>query len=383
MIQRRLFSQLRDRLRRFPAVVLSGPRRVGKTTLALALASEMDAVYLDLESEADRTKLADPALYLRTHARRLVILDEVHRLPDLFAALRNLIDEEPAPGRFLLLASTDLSSIPRAGEALGGLMSRLELAPLDMLETELALETLWLRGGFPESVLAADDAQSLLWRRNFLSIYLERDIPQLGSRISAATLRRFWTMLAHAQGGLFNAAQLSRGLGVTGKTVANYLDMFSALMLVRRLPAWRGNVGKRLVKSPKVYVRDSGLAHALLGIHHFETLMGHPAVGPSWEGFLVENCLAVAPAGVNACFYRTAAGAEIDLLLEMPGGECWAVAIRLGLTPRLEKGFQMARADLKPTRSFVITSGRGRYSLGEGVEAVGIVEMLELLSRGE
>ena len=214
--------------------------------------------------------------------------------------------------------------------------------------------------------------------RDFSS--LERDIPQLGPRVPAETLRRFWTMLAHVQGGTLNAAQLARGLAVDGKTVARYLDLLVDLLLVRRLPPLHANVGKRLVKSPKVYIRDSGIVHTLLGLDDREAVLGHPVAGGSWEGFVLENLLAAAPARVKPWFYRTAAGAEIDLVLEMPGGKRWAVEIKRGLAPKLDKGFHHARQDLEPERSFVVYSGDDRYPRGEGVEVIGLDEMASLLA---
>jgi len=388
MIARRMLSAVLDRLERFPAVVLLGARQVGKTTLALQIAERRPAgasIYLDLEAAADRAKLTDPVLYLSAHEDRLVILDEVQRVPDLFEALRGLIDRGRrrgrGTGRFLLLGSASIDLLRQTGESLAGRVAYVELAPLDALEVEAdARDRLWTRGGFPESFLAPTDAASALWRENFIRTYLERDVPQLGPRIPAETLRRFWTMLAHGQGGLLNAAQLARGLAVDGKTVARYLDLLVDLLLVRRLPPHHANVGKRLVKSPKVYVRDSGIVHALLGLDDREALLGHPVAGGSWEGFVVENLLGAAAQHTAAGFYRTAAGAEIDLVLDMPGGEAWAVEIRRGLSPTPGRGFHSARADLKPARSFVVHGGDDRYPLAAGVEAIGLRDLARKLA---
>lgn len=387
MIPRRLQTLLDVRLGQFPAVALLGPRQVGKTTLSLALAGQRPSIYLDLESDADRAKLADPELYLGSHQDKLVILDEVHRLPGLFANLRGLIDQGRRQGlrsgRFLLLGSASLDLLKQSGETLAGRIAYLELCPIDASEvTAEQRDALWVRGGFPDSLLAADENLSLLWRRDFIRTYLERDIPQLGPRIPAETLRRFWTMLAHHQGGLLNAAQFARSLGVDGKTVAAYLDLMVDLLLVRRLAPWHRNVGKRLVKSPKVYVRDSGLLHALLGLSDRESLLGHPIVGASWEGFIIETLLAAAPDGVEPSFYRTAAGAEIDLLLNFPDGRSWGVEIKRGLAPKLERGFHQACADLRPERRFVVYAGNERFPLSEGIEAIGLTEMAECLRRG-
>ena len=380
MITRRRRTLLNQRLDQYPAVALLGPRQVGKTTLALAIAEDRPSIYLDLESDADRAKLAEPELYLADHEDKLVILDEVHRRPGLFQNLRGLIDRGRRrgrrTGRFLLLGSASLDLLQQSGETLAGRISYVELDPVDALEIDSGnLDALWLRGGFPDSLLAADDGASLRWRQDFIRSYLERDIPQLGPRIPAETLRRFWTMLAHHQGGLLNAAQFAQGLGVDGKTVARYLDLLVDLLLVRRLPSWHRNIGKRLVKAPKVYVRDSGIVHALLGLRDKETLLGHPVVGSSWEGFVIETLLAAAPLETEASFYRTAAGAEIDLVLSLPGGRLWAVEIKRGLAPKLERGFHHACADLQPERSFVVYAGAERFPVGESTEAISLTDL--------
>jgi len=376
MITRRLQDRLQGLLQEYPAVALLGPRQVGKTTLAHQIAADRDAVYLDLESRSDLAKLSEPELYLAEHENRLVILDEVHRVPDLFGSLRGLIDrgrrKGHKAGRFLLLGSASMDLLRQSGESLAGRIAYLELGPLDVLEIEPAdPPSLWLRGGFPDSFLAADDAQSFRWRENFIRTYLERDVPQLGPRVPAETLRRFWVMLAHAQGGLLNAAALARGLGVTGKTVSSYLDLLVDLLLVRRLPPWHRNIGKRLVKSPKVYVRDSGVVHALLGLADREDVLGHPVVGQSWEGFVIENLILVAPERSEASFYRAAGGAEIDLVLSLPGIDPWAIEIKRSLEPKPGKGFHSACEDVKPEARFVVYPAEERYPLGNGVEAIG------------
>jgi predicted AAA+ superfamily ATPase len=350
-------GDLEERLRHLPAVALLGPRQVGKTTLAHTIAEGRRSVYLDLESYTDREKMADPAFYLAQHEDDLVVIDEVQRMPDLFATLRGLIDEGrrrgKKAGRFLLLGSAS-ADLLRQSETLAGRIAYVELPPLRVMEVPADDHTkLWVRGGFPESFLAGDGRSSLLWRRDFIRTYLERDIPQLGPRIPATTLHRFWTMLAHVQGGLFNAAQLARGLAVDGKTIARYLDLMADLMLVRRLQPYQTNIGKRLVKSPKVYVRDSGIVHALLNIGDLEALLGHPVSGGSWEGFVIENLIAAAPENTIPLFYRTAAGAEIDLLLEMPKDGLWAIEIKHGFSASPGKGFYTACADLQVQRRFV------------------------------
>ena len=385
MIIRKKSQLVCARLGQFPAVALLGPRQVGKTTLAGLIAEERASVYLDLEVAADREKLSDAALYLSGHEDKLVILDEVHRAPELFQTLRGLIDQGRRrgirAGRFLLLGSASIDLLKQSGESLAGRIAYVELEPFNVMEVDGdARDALWTRGGFPDSFLAESDEASAVWRENFVRTYLERDIPQLGPRVPAETLRRFWSMLAHVQGGTLNAAQLARALAVDGKTVARYLDLLVDLLLVRRLPPFHSNVGKRLVKSPKVYVRDSGIVHSLLGLDDREAVLGHPVAGGSWEGFVLENLLGATPERVRAWFYRTATGAEIDLVLEMPGGKLWAVEIKRSLAPRLDRGFHHAREDLEPERSFVLYPGDERYPKGEGVEVIGLSELASLLA---
>jgi predicted AAA+ superfamily ATPase len=384
-IERRMLGPVRERLAQFPAVALLGPRQIGKTSLALELGRLMPSVYLDLEAPADRAKLVDPALYLAALADRLVILDEVQRMPELFATLRGVIDagrrQGQRSGRFLLLGSASVELIRQASESLAGRIAYMELPGLTVLEINSRdEETLWIRGGFPDSYLASSDRASALWRENFIRTYLERDVPQLGPRIPAETLRRFWVMVAHHQGGLLNAAELGRSLGVDGKTVARYLDLLVDLLLVRRLQPLHANVAKRLVKSAKVYVRDSGLLHSLLGLDDRDAVYGHPVVGGSWEGFVVETLLSIAPERCTAWFYRTAAGAEMDLVLDLPGGQRWGIKVKRGLAPKLGKGFHQARVDLAPDQMFVVIPSAERYPLGNGVEAIGVTELAGLLS---
>jgi predicted AAA+ superfamily ATPase len=388
MILRRLLPSLTTALAEVPAVALLGPRQAGKTTLALEAARTMRAIYLDLESDADRAKLSEPESYLAQHEDELVILDEIQRTPQLFQNLRGLIDSGRrrgrGKGRFLVLGSASIDLLKQSSESLAGRIRYLELAPLDAGEVgRERLDTLLLRGGFPESLLAVSDAASLRWRTDFLRTYLERDIPQLGPRIPAETLRRFWTMLAHQQGGLLNAAALARALAVDGKTVASYLDLLVDLLLVRRLSPWHGNIRKRLVKSPKVYVRDSGLVHALLGIGDREMLLSHPVVGATWEGMAIESLIAAAPDGTEAHFFRTAAGAEIDLLLKLPGRrKPWAIEIKRGLAPKIERGFHLACDAVRPERRLVVYGGVERFPLAETVEALSLGDLCEELSAG-
>jgi predicted AAA+ superfamily ATPase len=394
MIPRRTLPMLTAALDEAPAVALLGPRQVGKTTLALEVAELQPTIYLDLESEADRAKLAEPELYLSQHADKLVILDEIQRTPQLFRSLRGLIDAgrrrgqsrgrriDKANGRFLVLGSASIDLLKQSSETLAGRIRYLELSPLDAGEIDRGeLDTLWLRGGFPPSLLADSDAASLRWRGDFVRTYLERDIPQLGPRIPAETLRRFWTMLSHQQGALLNAAALARALAVDGKTVAAYLDLLVDLLLVRRLAPWHGNAKKRLVKAPKVYVRDSGLVHALLGIGDRENLLAHPVAGASWEGLAIESLIGAAPAGTEAYVFRTAAGAEIDLLLKRPGErKPWAIEIKRGLAPKLERGFHAACDTVKPLQRRVVYGGMERFPLAEDVEAVSLPDLCEELA---
>ncbi len=376
-LPRQLISQVREELDTNPAVVLLGPRQVGKTTLALQLAAERPSIYLDLESERDRARLGEPELSLPLWQDRLVILDEVHRVPSLFPSLRGLIDEARRQGKrsglYLLLGSASLDLLAQSGETLAGRVAYLDLPPLNVLETGVnTQDRLWLRGGFPDSFTSSSDARSFRWRQNFISTYLERDVPQFGPRIAAETLRRFWTMLAHNQGGMLNVAQLARGLGVDAKTAQSYIDLLCDLLLVRRLQPWHANVGKRMVKSPKVYVRDSGVLHALLNLADTNSLISHPVIGASWEGFVLENLLACAPQGTQAYFYRTSGGAEIDLLLELPGSQLWTIEVKRSLSPKLERGFYAACEDIKPAQRWVVYPGQESFPIKEGIVAVSL-----------
>lgn len=386
MLPRQALDQVRDALTRQAAVALIGPRQVGKTTLAFELAQGTDALYLDLEAREDRDKLVEPALFLRAYEDRLVILDEIHRVPELFTALRGLVDagrrRGRRHGRFLLLGSASIDLLRQSGESLAGRIAYVELGPLGASEVAAGSQTLtnlWLRGGFPDSFLARSDADSLAWRHDFIRTYLERDVPQFGPRLPAATLQRLWTMLAHAQGTLLNASRLATSLSLSAPTITRYVDLLVDLLLVRRLPPLVANTKKRLVKAPKVYVRDSGLVHALLGLGDHNQLSGHPVVGPSWEGFVIENLVAVAPPRTVASFYRTAAGAEIDLVLDLPRNERWAVEIKRSLSARPERGFYLAREDIQPTQSFVVHAGEDQHPVSSGVEAVGLRQLAQRL----
>ena len=387
MIERRHQATVEGLLERHPAVALIGPRQSGKTTLALKIAQGRPSAYLDLEAPSDLARLGEPELYLGTLEDKLVILDEVHRVPDLFKVLRGLIDagrrRGRRAGRFLLLGSASMDLLRQSSESLAGRIAYAELTPFDASEvvhSAAGMDRHWLRGGFPDSFLAADDGASAEWREAFIRTYLERDIPQLGPRVPAETLRRFWTMLAHDQAGLLNAARLAQALGVSGQTVGRYLDLLVDLLLVRRLASWRSNVGKRMVKSPRVFVRDSGIVHALLGLESLDDVLGHPVAGAGWEGYVIENLLSVAPTNVRAGFYRTSAGAEIDLVLAIPKRGLWAIEIKRSLAPRPSKGFWLACDDLRPDAKFVVYPGAERFPLSDGLVATGLADIMSQLA---
>lgn len=388
MIQRSLEKKVRTALTRSPSVVLLGPRQVGKTTLAHSIAENRPSVYLDLEDPLDLEKVKDISAFHAANQGQLIILDEVQRLPEVFAPLRGIIDRERRRGnkvgQFLFLGSASIDLLQQSSESLAGRIAYLELHPVDLLEYpgthQKNMNALWLRGGFPESLLADTDANSFEWRRDFIKTYLERDIPQLGPRIPATTLARFWTMLAHNQGTLFNAAHMARNLEVSGMTVGRYLDLLVDLLLVRRLPPWVSNIGKRVVRSPKVFLRDSGITHTLLQIGTLNDLLGHPVVGGSWEGFVIENIMSVAPSHVQPYFYRTVGGAEIDLVLEWSTKERWAIEIKRSSAPSLSKGFHIACQNIKPSKKLVVYSGQDTFSMGGGITAISLYDLMQEIS---
>ena len=381
MIKRNLKPYLDELLAKHPAVALLGPRQVGKTTLAHELVTDRAAVYLDLESPRSLAKISDIEQYCELNADKLLVFDEIQRMPELFAPLRSIIDQRRRQGQkygqFLLLGSASIELLRQTSETLAGRIAFCELFPLTA--TEMAsgdINTLWQRGGFPESFLAGTDAESLNWRLHFIRTYLERDIPQFGPRIPAETLRRFWTMLAHNQGATLNASALARGLDVTGVTISRYLDLLVDLLLVRRLQPWTSHQGKRLVKSPKIYVRDSGITHALLNIETLDDLLGHPVTGGSWEGFVIENIASVLPERAAIGFYRTKGGAEIDLVIDFGTGELWAVEIKRSTAPTIAKGFHIACEDLKPTQKYAVYGGNERFPMSGGIQIISLAEMM-------
>lgn len=379
MLNRLLAPLIATRLQQQPAVALLGPRQVGKTTLARQIAAGApDAIFLDLEREADRAQLARPDLFFARHRDRLVVLDEVQVKPDLFSQLRPEIDAERRAGRFLLLGSASGPLLRQSAESLAGRIAYLELTPFLIAELgaaddrhlATAASALWLRGGFPRSFLADSDSGSLAWRSDFIATFLARDLPQLGVTIPAETLRRFWRMCAHLHGQLFNASQLGAALGgVAHTTVGRYLDLLVDALVLRRLPPYLINIGKRLVKAPKVYVRDSGILHALLNLQSLDDLGGHPVAGLSWEGFVIEQILATLPPLTTAGFYRTSAGAELDLVVEHAGRRI-GFEIKLSTAPTVSRGFWNACEDLGVSRAYVLAPILDPYPLAENVEVI-------------
>lgn len=387
-IQRHLTDRVRRRLTQMPAVVLLGPRQVGKTTLARAMvqAHQADAIYLDLERPLDRRRLEDADAFLRAQTGTLVAIDEIHRAPGLFEVLRGIIDDRRAlgdrAGHFLLLGSASLDLMQQSSETLAGRVAYLELSPVDVTElTRRAgtVERLWVRGGFPESLLAESDGDSLAWRRDFIRSYLERDVPMFAPRLPAETIGRLWTMVAHAHGSPLNHARLASSLAVSSPAVARYLDVLVDLLLVRRLRPWSGNVGKRLVRTPKTYIRDSGLTHALLDLETWNDVLGHPVAGPSWEGFAVENLIQSAGPDRTPYYFRTEDGAEIDLVFERGGVVEMAIEIKRSTAPVLSRGFRIAADALHAKARFLVHGGDATWT-ADGVQMVPLDVLMRQLA---
>ncbi|MDR7129906.1 putative AAA+ superfamily ATPase [Algoriphagus sp. 4150] len=390
MIERDLTHKLQELMQDFPAIAILGPRQVGKTTLAQELVKNIDpqSIYLDLESPSDRSKLAEPEQYFDLHEGRLIILDEIQRMPDLFPLLRGVIDRRRKKGllacQFLILGSASLDLIRQSSESLAGRIAYEELSGFNVLEVDSMeghVEKLWLRGGFPDSLLARTDKSSMTWRGNFITTYLERDISQIAQFVPANRLRRLWTMLAHQQGQLINLSKLGASLDLTSPTVKSYVEMLEDLLLIRSLRPWLVNVGKRLVKSPKIYIRDSGVTHALLNLTNLDDLLGHPVVGGSWEGFIIENIISVLPKGAEYGFYRTAAGAELDFVISL-GGKIWAIEIKRTLSPKLSKGFLNAVEDISADHRYFIYAGKDEFPLGGNTLAIGLAGFMEKMKEG-
>ncbi|EOR96106.1 hypothetical protein ADIARSV_0750 [Arcticibacter svalbardensis MN12-7] len=392
MLERILKQNLLNGIENVPVVALLGPRQVGKTTLALQVAEQVlnkKSVYLDLELDTDLNKLDDPESYLRRFENQLLIIDEVQRKPDLFRILRGLIDIRKRSGenagQFLLLGSASRDLIQQSSETLAGRIRYLELTPFSVLEVlktdRLGFnpEKLWFRGGFPNSYLATSDDESWEWRNDFISTYVERDIPLMGPQIPASRMKRFWTMLAHYHGQQIIYSELGKSLEVTHPTIKSYLDILTDFYMVRQIQPWSGNTKKRLVKSPKIYLRDSGILHKLLNISSFEVLLGHPVLGASWEGFVIENIIVQLSSKWQYSYYRTTAQTEIDLVLEGPDNQVWAIEVKRSSSPKISKGFYTACDDIKATSKFVIYSGSERYPMSGQIEAIGLTEFLEML----
>ncbi len=393
MIIRQAQSEITRLLEEFPAVGVLGPRQVGKTTLAEEIAASInpEPIYLDLERPSEAARLAEPEEYFELHKGKLIILDEIQRVPELFQILRGVIDrrrrEGHRTGQFLILGSASLDLLKQSSESLAGRIAYKELSGFTVAEIENKaskdFDRLWLRGGFPDSYLAKNDEASLRWRLNFISTYMERDVPQLGPRIPAVTLRLLWTMLAHSQGGQLNIAQLGNNLDVAAPTAKRYVELLEDLLLIRTLRPWVGNVGKRLVKAPKVYIRDSGLTHALLNLTTLDDVLGHPVVGASWEGFVVENLLSCLPVGVTPWFYRTSAGAEIDLVIEKNSKERYAIEIKRSQAPSVSKGFYLGCEDIKATKRFVVYPGKEHFPVTKEITAIPVLDMMNELRDGK
>lgn len=387
MFERYLQQDLFQTLSRVPAVVLLGPRQVGKTTLAKKIGRKFDSIYLDLEAPDDLVKLQDPTGFLREHRDRLVILDEIQRAPEIFPILRGLIDQNRERGRraghYLLLGSASMDLMRQPSESLAGRISYLDMTSLCVSEigtAQNAQTTLWVRGGFPDSFLAPTDEFAMRWLEDLIRTYLERDVPQMGFRVPAARLRRLWTMMAHLQGEPLNMSKLGGNFDLDSKTIAHYIEILVDLLLVRRLEPWHANVKKRLVKSPRYYVRDSGILHRLLSINDYDALVSNPVLGKSWEGFVLENIHTVLPHGGQTYFYRTAAGAEVDLVIQMPNGDVWAIEVKHSLAPKLGKHFNETCQDIGATHKFLVYSGDDEFGIGNDVKVISLRRLLDRLA---
>jgi predicted AAA+ superfamily ATPase len=379
ILRTRSLKAVRGALANNPVCVLLGPRQCGKTTLAREIANRRRSHYFDLESAVGRARLANPELTLAPLSG-LVVIDEIQRQPELFTVLRPLADRPRSRARFLILGSASPDLVRGASESLAGRVGFVDLGPFDLGEVgPTKARRLWRCGGFPRSFLAHTDRLSFDWRQNFVRTFLERDIPQLGVRIPAETLRRFWLMIAHYHAQIWNGAELARALGTSEHTVRGYLDVLTGTFLLRQLPPWFENLSKRQFKAPKVYVRDSGLLHALLSVQTQEDLEGHPKYGASWEGFALEQALSVAGPG-QAFFWGTHAGAELDLLL-IRRGRRYGIEFKASAAPEMTKSLHIALADLKLERAWIVYPGNETYPVHDLVEATSLTGMMNALIR--
>ncbi|AQQ72134.1 hypothetical protein SMSP2_02515 [Limihaloglobus sulfuriphilus] len=388
MISRRLENAIRKSLEFSPAVGIVGPRQSGKTTLARMIARNYGkpVIHLDLENPQDVIKLDHPQIYLQQYIDHIVILDEAQRKPELFPLLRYMIDQDRRPGRFLILGSASPALKRQASESLAGRIIYHELSPFSLDEMQQngwdTIKRLWMRGGYPQSYLAKTDEQASVWMRNFIQTHLEKDMPALGVRVPATTLYRFWTMLAHCHGQLWNSSRLAESMGVDPKSARRYLDILEETFMIRQLQPFFSNLKKRLVKSPKVYIRDSGLLHSLLNISSYDDLCTNPVLGESWEGFCIEQVLAIKPPEYNAYFYRTrsAVAAEIDLVLAKGVNVEIALEIKYSLTPKLTKSSINAINTLKPKKTWVIYPGDDSYPIKENIWTLPIAQIEKIFS---
>lgn len=385
MIKRLLFHKLEELVPDFSVIAILGSKQVGKTTLAQSLAEQFDqkSIYMDLESPSDRSKIAEAEQYIDLHEDKLIILDEIQRMPDMFPVLRGVIDRRRKKGiracQFLILGSASLELIRQSSESLAGRIANAELPGFTILEVGdegKNPEKLWLRGGFPDSFLGSSDKASMTWRQNFITTYLERDIPQIAQFVPANRLRRLWTKLAHEQGQMINFSKFGASLDLSSPIVKSYVKLLEDLLLIRSIRPWMSNAGKRLVKSPKVYIRDSGIVHALLQISSLDNLLAHPVAGFSWEGLVIEHILSVSPKNADYGFYRTSAGAELDLVLQM-GSQLWAIEIKRTLSPKLSKGFSIAAEDVEATHRFLVYAGKEEFPITENASAIGLMGILQ------
>lgn len=377
-VARKIEPVARERLANNPALALLGPRQCGKSTLARHLLKDFpDAVYLDVELPSDRNKLRDPEAFLKLHQGRLVCIDEVQRVPDLFPVLRSLIDQSGTNGQYLILGSASRDLIRQSSETLAGRIAYLELAPFSIREVPDALQKLWLQGGFPRSFFA-DESAGFAWRGDFIRSFLERDIPMLKSTIPAEAVGRLLTMCAHYHGQFLNLEKLADSMGVHAGTIRNYMDLLCGAFMMRRLPPFFSNVKKRLIKSPKIYIRDSGILHALLNIKTMDDLFAHPVFGDSWEGLVVENILSSIPDRISSGYYRTSNGAEMDLVLEA-GTSRIGIECKASSSPKVTRGVWSAKEDLKLNEVLIVAPVDSAYPYGDGVTVCSLAECLARL----